>query len=165
MSNDSPASILFDELGNPVGITYDGYVYRLQTQTTITDTYNGPVAVKPPNTPAVSADPALVVTISPNNAFNITFAKPSTSETSSVPSSLTNVNLLPANLNRLGATIYNDSSKGLMYVKLGATATTTDFTIKMLPLGYYEIPFGYTGQIDALWSIASGAARIDEFTP
>ena len=33
MSTDSPAVILFDELGNPVGVTYDGYVYRLQVET------------------------------------------------------------------------------------------------------------------------------------
>ena len=32
MSNDSPAAILFDELGNPVGVVFDGYVYRLQTE-------------------------------------------------------------------------------------------------------------------------------------
>ena len=50
MSQDSPASILFDELGNPVGVIFDGTVYRLQTQNIIVDGYgNGPVAVKPPN--------------------------------------------------------------------------------------------------------------------
>jgi hypothetical protein len=166
MSNDSPASILFNEQGNPVGVIFDGTVYRLQTQDIIVDGYgNGPVAVKPPSTPAVPSDPALVVAISPNNSFNITFAKPSTSTTSSVPASLTNVNLLPSNSNRLGATIYNESSSGLMYLKLGAVAATTDYTIRMLPFDYYEVPFGYTGQIDSLWSITGGFARIDELTP
>lgn len=32
MSSDSPAVILFDELGNPVGVTLDGYFYRLQVE-------------------------------------------------------------------------------------------------------------------------------------
>ena len=165
MSNESPASILFDELGNPVGVIFDGYAYRLQVQTTITDGVNGPVSITAPNTPATGSDPALVVAISPNNSFSVTFAKPSTSTTSSVPFSLTNVNLLASNAMRLGATIYNESSSGFLYVKLGAVSSATSYTIRLLPLDYYEIPFGYTGQIDAIWTSANGTARIDELTP
>jgi hypothetical protein len=165
MSTDSPAAILFDELGNPVGVMLDGYVYRLQVETIITDTSgNGPAAVKPPNTAAVAADPALVVAFSPNNPITVSSARPATSTTHSVVGSATNVVLLASNTTRLGATIYNDSS-ALLYVKLGATASTTDFTIKMFPLGYYEIPYGYTGEIDGIWSSALGHARIDELTP
>lgn len=37
--------------------------------TLISDGTNGPVAVKPPSTPAVATDPALVVAISPNNTI------------------------------------------------------------------------------------------------
>jgi hypothetical protein len=40
MSADSPASILFDELGNPVGVIQDGTIYRLQVQSTLTDGTN-----------------------------------------------------------------------------------------------------------------------------
>src|SRR5271154_2426709 len=70
--NDSPASILFDEFGNPVGVQFDGYVYRLQVQGTIVDGYgHGPAAVKPANTPATAEDPALVVTLSPNNTISV----------------------------------------------------------------------------------------------
>lgn len=165
MSSDSPAAILFDELGNPVGVILDGVIYRLQTQTTIVDGYgNGPAAVKPPNIAAVSADPALVVAISPNNSFTVTSAKPATSVTSSVSGSASNVILLPSNGTRLGATIYNDSS-ALLYVKLGSVASITDYTIKLFPLSYYEIPYGYTGEIDGIWNFANGHARIDELTP
>jgi hypothetical protein len=169
MSNESPASILFDENGNPVGVIFDGTIYRLQTQDIIVDGYgNGPVSVTPPFTPATTADPALVVAISPNNSFTVTELKSSISITSSVAASVTNVNILPSNSNRLGATIYNDSS-ALLYVKLGAVASTSDYTIKMFPLSYFECPYNYTGQIDAIWSIAfgsvSGFARVDEFAP
>lgn len=164
MSNESPAAILFDELGNPVGVLFDGYVYRLQVQSSITDGYNGPVAVTAPNTPATPSDPALVVAISPNNSFTVSTARPSTSVTSSVPGSVTNSNFLPSNGIRLGATIYNDST-ALLYVKLGAVASTTDYTVKLFPLSYYEIPYGYTGQIDGIWNSANGFARIDELTP
>lgn len=80
---------------------------------------------------------------------------------SSVAASATNVTLLAANANRLGATIYNDSSVNL-FLKLGATASSTSFTCKIAAAGYYEIPFAYTGIIDGLWDSATGNARITE---
>lgn len=88
----------------------------------------------------------------------------SASAVTSVADSASNVTLLASNANRLGATIYNDSTVAL-YVKLGATASTTSFTIKMAADAYYEVPFGYTGIIDGIWaSDASGSARITELT-
>ena len=33
----TPASILYDENGNPVGVLYDGTVYRVQVDTIISD--------------------------------------------------------------------------------------------------------------------------------
>src|SRR5574337_443800 len=157
MSNESPAAILFDELGNPVGVLYDGYVYRLQTQSVIDDSSgHGPVTVKPGGEAAISSDRALVVAISPNNSFTVSSAKPATSITSSVAASTSNTILLPSNSTRIGATIYNDSSSSLLYVKLGTAATSTAFTVKLFPLAYYEVPYGYTGEIDAIWSTNSG---------
>src|SRR6185369_15388195 len=165
MSNESPASILFDELGNPIGVMLDGYVYRLHVQTIIDDGYfHGPVAVKGPNQASLATDPSLVVAISPNNSFTVSEAKPSTTNTSSVAASTTNVTLLSSNLTRLGATVYNDSMS-LLYIKLGPTATLSDFTIKLFPLSYYEVPYGYTGEIDGFWSNSSGFARIGELVP
>lgn len=165
MSNESPAAILFDELGNPVGVLYDGYVYRLQTESVLNDPAgHGPVTVKPGNTAATPSDRALVVAISPNNSFTISTAKPSTSITSSVAASTSSVVLLPSNGTRLGATVYNDSS-AFLYVKLGSTASSTDYTIKLFPLSYYEVPYGYTGEIDGIWASAGGFARVDELTP
>lgn len=165
MSNESPAAILFDELGNPVGVLYDGYVYRLQTESVLNDPAgHGPVTVKPGNTAATPSDRALVVAISPNNSFTISTAKPSTSITSSVAASTSSVVLLPSNGTRLGATVYNDSS-AFLYVKLGSTASSTDYTIKLFPLSYYEVPYGYTGEIDGIWADVGGFARIDELTP
>lgn len=165
MSNESPAAILFDELGNPVGVLFDGYVYRLQTQNVIDDGYgNGPVAVKGPNQAAVPSDRALVVAPSPNTPFTFSAARPSVNNTHSVASSATNTTLLSSNSARLGATVYNDSS-AILYLKLGATATTSDFTIKVFPLSYYEVPFGFTGRVDGFWASVNGFARIGELTP
>ena len=165
MSNESPAAILFNELGQPIGVMFDGYIYRLQVQTTIDDGYNhGPVAVKGPNQAATVTDPALVVAISPNNQLTISGAKPSITTTTSVAASASSVTLLSSNATRLGATIYNDSM-ALLYIKLGAIASTSSFEIKLFPLSYYEVPYGYTGQIDGIWSDTGGFARIGELTP
>lgn len=165
MSNESPAAILFDELGNPVGVFFDGYVYRLQTQTILDDSAgHGPVAVKPAFQGATAADRALVVALSPNSPVTTSQARPATSVTSSVNSSATNVILLASNSSRLGATVYNDST-AILYIKMGATATTSDFTLKLFPSSYWEVPFGYTGEIDGFWVSVNGHARIDELTP
>lgn len=80
-----------------------------------------------------------------------------------VAASATNVTLLASNANRLGATLYNDSTDTLT-LKLGATASSTSFTTKVKPDGYYEVPFGYTGIIDGLWSGTNGSARVTEIT-
>jgi hypothetical protein len=165
MSDESPASILFDELGNPVGVWFDGSVYRLQVQALFTDGYgNGPAAVTPPFTAATAAEPGLVVSFSPNTPITTTEARPSTNTTHSIPASVTSVTLLLSNSARLGATIYNDSSS-VIYIKLGTVASLTDFTIRLFPYCYYEIPFLYTGEIDGFWVTATGNARVGELSP
>lgn len=81
--------------------------------------------------------------------------------TSSVNASVTNVNLLLSNQFRIGATIFNDSSN-ILYVKLGNVASLINFTVKILAGGYYETPYNYNGNIDGIWDVASGTARITE---
>lgn len=128
----------------------------------ITDGTNT-AAVKAASTAAVAADPALVVAVSPNNTVTTQAARSATGTSSNVASSITNVTLLASNANRLGATIFNDGSANL-FIKLGATASATSFTVRVTSQGYYEVPFGYTGQIDGIWSVANGSARITELT-
>lgn len=82
---------------------------------------------------------------------------------SSVSGSATNAVILASNNSRTGATIYNDSS-AVLYLKLGTTASTTSFTIKMQPDSYYEVPYGYTGDIHGIWASATGSARVTELT-
>lgn len=86
---------------------------------------------------------------------------PSVGTSSTVASSATNVTLLSAKASRIGATIHNDST-AVLYVKLGATASATSFTVKMDAGDYFETPYGYTGIIDGIWSSATGNARITE---
>jgi hypothetical protein len=81
-----------------------------------------------------------------------------------VPASTIGLILLAANLNRVGASVYNDSTSP-MTIKLGAGITATNFTAQLTGGSYYEVPFGWTGPITGMWTTAVGAARIDEFTP
>lgn len=89
----------------------------------------------------------------------------STPDVTSVNDSLTNVTLKAANPSRKGLTITNDSSARL-YIKLGATATTTSYTVTLAQYGYYEVPFGYTGIVDGIWAADpnDGGARVTELT-
>jgi hypothetical protein len=82
---------------------------------------------------------------------------------SSVAGSAASVTLLAANVNRLGATLYNDSNQNF-FVKLGATASNTSFTVRMSSQTYYEVPFGFTGQIDGIQNVANGNMRVTELT-
>lgn len=65
--------------------------------------------------------------------------------------------------NRMGVAVYNDSTADL-YLKIGTGATTTDFTVKVPPDGYYETPYGIAGKaITGVWSAAVGAAQVTVF--
>lgn len=84
---------------------------------------------------------------------------------STVADNASSVTILAANTARLGCTIVNDSSAAL-YLKCGATASTTSYTVRLIQHAYWECPFGYTGIIDGIWATDpnDGAARVTEFT-
>lgn len=87
-----------------------------------------------------------------------------TSTLSNVGASVTSVPLLASNTGRRGASIYNDSASAYLYVKHGATASLTSFTVRVRPNGLYELPGPavWRGAIDGIWSAAVGTARITE---
>lgn len=99
------------------------------------------------------------------NTVPVKDVRAATPSQTSVNDSASNVTILASNANRLGATISNDSSAAL-YLKLGATASTTSYTCKIASGGYYEVPFNYTGIIDGIWATDpnDGAARVTELT-
>lgn len=106
-----------------------------------------------------------VVIASDQSAVPVTGPKASTATISTVADNAASVQLLAANVSRLGASIENDSS-AVLYVKLGTTASITDYTAQVNRNGYYEVPFSYTGRIDGIWASdpGDGAARITELT-
>lgn len=68
---------------------------------------------------------------------------------------------------RIGASVFNDqgtSNTATLYLSLGATCTTSNFTVEVPPNGYYEVPGKYSGIITGVWSAGTGNARVTELT-
>ena len=79
-----------------------------------------------------------------------------------VTSAATTTSLLAANLSRKGAYFFNEST-AILYLKFGATASVTSYTVQIVPSGYYELPTPvYSGAIDGIWASANGAVQITE---
>lgn len=86
------------------------------------------------------------------------------SNVTSVGDSATSVTLLAAQASRKGATFYNDST-AILYIKCGATASTSSYTTQLAASGgYWELPALYVGVVDGIWaSDAGGNVRVTEF--
>jgi len=80
-----------------------------------------------------------------------------------VAGSLVVVTLQAANAARKGLTLYNEGNQP-WYVKLGAAATLTSFTVKILRDGYYEVPFGFTGIVTGIQAVSSSSLYVSELT-
>ncbi len=88
---------------------------------------------------------------------------PANAAITSVADSATDILILASNAARKGATVYNDSTEILYLTLDNTTASLTNFTLKMQPEAYYEVPFGYTGELRGIWAAnAAGAARVTE---
>ena len=91
-------------------------------------------------------------------------AGPTTSNVTSVPAAVSDTILLAANSIRVGFAVTNDSS-ALMYLKLGAAASPTSYTVILEAGDYYEDPTGWTGTVHGYWTVATGNARVTEISP
>ena len=100
-----------------------------------------------------------------DGSLNMQPVTAATGTASNVSGSASSVTLLAANASRVGAMIFNDAAN-VLYVKLGATASTTSYTVQLAASAYYELPSSpiYTGVIDGIWSASGGAARVTELT-
>lgn len=80
----------------------------------------------------------------------------------SVTAAATDTLILAANTARRGCAIRNEST-AVLKVSLGTNAASaTAYTAEVAAQGYYETPFGYSGQIRGIWSAANGFARVTE---
>ncbi len=90
----------------------------------------------------------------------MTVTRPGTPTTANVNSSATNVTLFSAASDANGRAIFNDST-AVLYVKFGATASATSYTVQIAAGGFYEFPQPvFAGQVDGIWASANGAARV-----
>lgn len=90
---------------------------------------------------------------------------PSVSAITSFVAAITSAVALASNANRRGFSIYNDSVSSTLYIAYAATASTSDFTLKIAPGGYFEGPDPcYTGVISGIWSGTVGSAKVTEVT-
>ncbi len=90
----------------------------------------------------------------------MTTTRPTTATLANVASSNTNVTLFAAASGTSMRTIFNDST-AVLYVKFGATASTSSFTVPLAAGGYYEFPQPiYAGLVDGIWAAANGFARV-----
>lgn len=85
----------------------------------------------------------------------------STASPTRISISTASATLLSANTNRIGAIIYNEGAAAL-FVKLGASASTTSYTVKLASGAFYVVPEVYTGRIDGVTDTGTGAALATE---
>lgn len=97
------------------------------------------------------------------STFSVADSSPSLSN---VSVSASNFTVLSTNAARQGAIIVNNGS-ATVYVKLGATATTSSYSYRLSANAQMSIPEPgqpiYTGQIDAIGDAATGTLRVTEF--
>lgn len=80
-----------------------------------------------------------------------------------VATSTTVATLLAAGAVGSGRMIVNDSA-GILYVKFGAAASATDWTVKVAAGGYYELPQPlYGGLVTGVLDTGTGTARVTSY--
>lgn len=93
----------------------------------------------------------------------MSITKPTTATLANVSSSASNVTVFAAANNISCRTVYNDST-AVLYLKFGATASATSYTVQLAAGAYYEFPQPvYAGQVDGIWASANGAARTTQW--
>lgn len=102
--------------------------------------------------------------ISDTNGIPVKSQIATTATLANVAQNAASVTLLAANTARMGAVFVNDSIS-ILYLKFGASASTTSYTYKMDPYDTVEINANmlYTGLVAGIWAAAgSGNVRVTE---
>ena len=85
-----------------------------------------------------------------------------------IASSASAVPLLAANTARISAIVSNNST-AILYIGLGFNPTAANFTAALAGTGAgapasWPVPFGFTGALNGIWSMANGNATANELT-
>jgi hypothetical protein len=90
----------------------------------------------------------------------MTTTQPTVATLANVASSTSSVTLFAASSGDHERMIWNDST-AVLYVKFGATASTSSYTVQVASQGLFEFPSPpYDGQVDGIWASANGFARV-----
>jgi hypothetical protein len=94
----------------------------------------------------------------------VTTKYPTTATLTNVASSTSSTALFAANSGARTRTIHNDST-AILYVKFGATASSTSYTVEMASQDYFEFPQPlFAGAVEGIWAAENGHARVTEVT-
>jgi hypothetical protein len=78
---------------------------------------------------------------------------------STANASVASAEVLASNVDRMNAIFFMDGN-ATCYIKLGGAASNSDFSIRLVNNGYYELPEGYTGAIHAVFSVTDAAIKL-----
>jgi hypothetical protein len=169
MAGSVPVTLASDQSAVPVAdgggsLTIDATALPLPTGAS-TETTLSAVSTKLPATLGQKAMAAsLAVTLASDQSVIAMRDAPATAATvASVAAAVADTTLLAANASRMGASVAN-ASTAILYLKLGTGASAASYTVRMTPNAYYEVPFGYSGQINGYWAAANGAALVTQVT-
>lgn len=114
----------------------------------------------------VAGSATIRVTLASDSTGQVKEVRSGTGTVSSVNDTATSATLLAGNTSRLGATIFNDSTAALYVLFASGTASSTNYSVKVLTNGLVTVPANYTGIIVGVWATDpnDGGARITEFT-
>lgn len=98
------------------------------------------------------------------DTLNTTLARPSNAARTAVVAAVVDTPVLAANVNRKGATIYNDSIATLYLAFGDAAAATNNYTAQVQAGDYFEVPAKFTGALRGIWSAANGSAYVTEIS-
>ncbi len=86
-------------------------------------------------------------------------------QTSIASTTTPNTTLIAADANRLGLTIYNDSTQILFVLWAAGTESATAYSVQIAAGGFVEVPGAFvTQRISGHWASANGSARITAAT-
>lgn len=82
----------------------------------------------------------------------------------SVNSAATSTTIIAANRYRAGVSVTNTDANALYLLVGGGTASTTNYSVKLVSDGYFEVPYNFTGAITGIWAAdGSGTALVTEY--
>jgi hypothetical protein len=98
-----------------------------------------------------------------NPSASVTVPSTSVAATALITATLASQTLMAGNSKRATLTIFNDSTANL-HIDFGKAVSLTDYAVKIMPGGYYELPSNYIGIITGVWDAVNGVARIRDLS-